>query len=82
MMFSFIPEPHLNAETLQLNVSGEELGRDVTRLRQLLDAFPRYYHSLLVGTDITSLRTENEMNFFKDYFKESINSLDAITWHP
>ena len=38
-------------------ISGVELGRDVVRLRKILDSFPRYQKSSIIGPDICLLYT-------------------------
>uniref|UniRef100_A0A1B6D4U8 Heparanase n=1 Tax=Clastoptera arizonana TaxID=38151 RepID=A0A1B6D4U8_9HEMI len=63
-------------------ISGAELGRDIVRLRKILDSFPRYKGSDIIGPDITSMKNYEEVKFIKDYLMESGDALNAITWHP
>lgn len=57
------------------------LGYDVARLRKMLDIFPWYQNSLIIGPDVTNLENQ-ELVFLKNYLSEASDSLDALTWHP
>lgn len=65
------------------DISGSDLGRDVTRLKNMLDAFPRYAtNSIIIGPDIIAYKTKQQQQYLQDYFSSSINSISAVTWHP
>ncbi|XP_065221517.1 kinesin-related protein 4-like [Planococcus citri] len=61
---------------------GKQMGRDVTRLRKILDVFPRYRKSLIIGPDMTSFKSKNDAIFVRNYLTEAGDSLNVFTWHP
>lgn len=63
-------------------LTGNELGRDVVRLRKILDSFPRYMKSSILGPDVISTSTPEDIQFIKEYLNESGDALTAMTWHP
>lgn len=63
-------------------LSGSELGRDVVRMRKILDSFPRYSKSSIIGPDVIASSTAQEIKFIKEYINESGDALTALTWHP
>jgi hypothetical protein len=74
----------MSAEIQELgaDIPAAQFGKDVARLRYILDDFPRYQHSLILGPDITQFKTQQDVDFLKNYFHEGGSALDAITWHP
>ncbi|KAJ8686991.1 hypothetical protein QAD02_022785 [Eretmocerus hayati] len=66
------------------DASGAELGRDVQRLRSMLNAFPRYTDRgiIVIGPDIVDFRSRQQQQFLQDYFHAARATLGAITWHP
>ncbi|XP_011500397.1 PREDICTED: uncharacterized protein LOC105364207 [Ceratosolen solmsi marchali] len=65
------------------DVRGAELGRDVQRLRNMLDAFPRYAErGMIVGPDVVTYKTRQQQQYLQDYFNAASGSLSAVTWHP
>jgi hypothetical protein len=64
-------------------VGGAELGRDVQRLRNMLDAFPRYAErGMIVGPDAVTYKTKQQQQYLQDYFNAASGVLSAVTWHP
>ncbi|XP_020283598.1 uncharacterized protein LOC109854677 isoform X2 [Pseudomyrmex gracilis] len=64
------------------DLSGEDLGRYVASLREILKNFPRYSNSLITGPDIVSCETTRQQKYIEDYLTAVNDSLSAITWHP
>lgn len=62
-------------------VSGAELGRDVVRLRKILDSFHRYERASIIGPDVVALSSPEDVSFLKEYITEAGNALTALTWH-
>jgi hypothetical protein len=73
----------ISAELQELgrDISAAQLGQDVAKLRHLLNAFPRYQRSLIIGPGITRLEKQQDVDFLKNYFREGGSAIDAITWH-
>ena len=69
-------------QELGTDISAAQYGQDVARLRNILDSFPRYQHSLILGPDITRFKKQEDMDFLKNYFNEGGSALNGITWHP
>ncbi|KYQ46371.1 Heparanase [Trachymyrmex zeteki] len=64
------------------DLSGEELGRYVANLFEILKTFPRYSNSLITGPDIVAYRTAYQQKYLQDYLHSASAALSAITWHP
>lgn len=79
-----ILEPNAYRHTFNYEVTGEQLADDFKKLRNILNKYPRYKNSLLVGPDITKPKLFNEepRQFLLDFLIElDRNVLNAITWH-
>lgn len=63
-------------------LSGKELGENVIRLRNILEAFPRYSKCTIAGPDIVTFKTIQEQSYIQDYLNTAANAFSAITWHP
>lgn len=77
-------EPNAYRHTFNYEVTGEQLADDFKKLRNILNKYPRYKNSLLVGPDITKPKLFNEepRQFLLDFLIElDRNVLNAITWH-
>ncbi|CAH0394023.1 unnamed protein product [Bemisia tabaci] len=61
---------------------GAEMGRDIVRLRKILDSYPRYTPSMIIGPDLTRLVKSEDVAFARNYLHEAGNSLSALTLHP
>ncbi|XP_015594847.1 uncharacterized protein LOC107267525 [Cephus cinctus] len=64
------------------DIPGNDLGKDVLRLRNMLDAFPRYSSSLIAGPDIVTFKSKQQLQYLQDYLNSAGPALSAITWHP
>ncbi|XP_076241023.1 uncharacterized protein LOC143183384 [Calliopsis andreniformis] len=64
------------------NISATDLARQLVTLRKMLNEFPRYSNSLVVGPDVVDYRTDNHKQYLRDYFSVAAPALSAITWHP
>ncbi|XP_012223139.1 repetitive organellar protein [Linepithema humile] len=64
------------------DLSGEELGQYVAKLREILKTIPRYYDSLITGPDIVAYKTTQQQKYLRDYLNSADSALSAITWHP
>lgn len=61
-------------------IDGVSLGRDVTRLRKVLEAFPRYMNSAIISPDVKSCDTQEEARYLKSFIVESGPSLSAVVY--
>uniref|UniRef100_A0A2H8TMF1 Heparanase n=1 Tax=Melanaphis sacchari TaxID=742174 RepID=A0A2H8TMF1_9HEMI len=61
-------------------IDGLSLGKDANRLRKVLEAFPRYMNSLIMGPDVRSCETQEEARYLKNFIIESGPSLSAISY--
>lgn len=64
------------------DLSGIQFGKDLNRLRTILNAFPRYQNSKLIGPDIKIIHKKEDVDFWNDVLIEAGPTLDAVTWHP
>ncbi|XP_075210233.1 uncharacterized protein LOC142317560 [Lycorma delicatula] len=67
---------------LSESLTGSELGRDVVRFRKILDSYPRYSKSFIIGPDVVSASNPDDVQFVKEYLNESGDALSVMTWHP
>ncbi|XP_060881200.1 uncharacterized protein LOC132952789 [Metopolophium dirhodum] len=61
-------------------IDGASLGRDANRLRKVLEAFPRYLNSPILGPDVRSCETPEEARYLKSFIIESGPSLSALSY--
>jgi hypothetical protein len=71
----------IELQELEVDISAAQFGQDVAKLRHLLNAFPRYQHSLILGPGITRFEKQQDVDFLMNYFREGGSALDGITWH-
>ncbi|EFN87650.1 uncharacterized protein LOC105192559 [Harpegnathos saltator] len=64
------------------DLSADDLGRYVAKLRETLKSYPRYSDSLITGPDIVAYRTAQQREYLRDYLSSAADTLSAITWHP
>ncbi|XP_063979946.1 uncharacterized protein LOC135163969 [Diachasmimorpha longicaudata] len=64
------------------DISGGDLGKDVMRLRSMLEAFPRFARSIIVGPDVVTFKTRLQQLYLQEYLNAGAGGLSAITWHP
>lgn len=64
------------------NDDGKSTGHDLTRLRKILEVFPRYQKSLILGPDMTNFESREDIAFIRNYLTEAQNVLNAFTLHP
>ncbi|KAJ9597244.1 hypothetical protein L9F63_011918 [Diploptera punctata] len=79
-------EPNAFRHVFGISVPGETLGHDFNNLRELLDEYPRYKKSILIGPDVTrpvqrvSLE-ESPTLYLSEFLKVANSSINAISWH-
>lgn len=61
---------------------GKETGQDVAKLRKILEVFPRYQNSLIIGPDVTNFESRENILFLRNYLLHAQNSLNVFTIHP
>ena len=69
-------------QELGTDITAVELARDTVKFRWLLDIMLGYEDSLLLGPDVTRLKTTEDIVFLKNFFSEAEAVLSGITWHP
>lgn len=77
-------EPDAFKHVFNYGVNATQLAKDFATLRQLLNTFPRYKNSLLVGPDTTRPRPEHRTSakYLKQFLQASEKDvLDAVTFH-
>jgi hypothetical protein len=65
------------------SVPASQLGLDFRTLRWLLNTYPLYAKSILVGPDITRPRLpeQDDLEFLREFLREAGPELNAVTWH-
>lgn len=48
----------------------------------MLNEFPRYSTSIIVGPDVIGFKTKKEKKYLQNYFNSAGSALSAVTWHP
>lgn len=71
---------YLDVEVIGSRIDGLSLGKDVNRLRKVLEAFPRYMNSPIISPDVKSCESQEEARYLKNFITESGSSLSAITY--
>ena len=87
-------EPNSLMHQLGYKINARRLGRDFKKLRTLLNQFPQFRNSALVGPDVNQLRAQSPkakvqkaLKYLRNVYigsRSKINKssvLDAITWH-
>ena len=74
-------EPNSLHHQLNITLSGKLLGRDFERLRLLLNQFPLFINSSIVGPDVNHMPSKGAFKYLSDVLDYSGDVLDAITWH-
>ena len=83
-------EPNSLKHALNASVPGYQLGKDFNRLRKVLNRYPLYNASTLVGPDVNNIKKCNPehlkkcraLKYLQNFFKGINNGiLNAITWH-
>ncbi|XP_044012416.1 putative leucine-rich repeat-containing protein DDB_G0290503 [Aphidius gifuensis] len=64
------------------DMSGKELGKNLMRLKNMLEAFPRYSKATITGPDIVTMKTAHDQIYLQEYMSTGSDALSAITWHP
>lgn len=76
-------EPNSFKHKFNEAVNASQLGEDFIFLRQMLNQFPLYQNSLLLGPDVTrpiSNHKESQL-YLRDFLKKGGNAISAVTWH-
>ena len=74
-------EPNALRHQLNFTLPGKWLGSDFGRLRLLLNRFPLFINSSIVGPDVNHMPSKNAFKYLSDVLDYSGDVLDAITWH-
>ncbi|XP_050532685.1 uncharacterized protein LOC126900791 [Daktulosphaira vitifoliae] len=61
-------------------IDGLALGKDAMRLRKVLEAFPRYINTPIVGPDAKSCDTQDDAKYLKSFIGEAGQALTALTY--
>lgn len=83
--FGFFAEPNAYWHQFEKRIEATQLGNDFYHLRQLLDTYPKYSKSLLLGPDITRPRLPqlSDIEYLREFLRVAGTKarLDAVTWH-
>lgn len=63
-------------------MDGTQFGKDISQLRAILNAFPRYHQAKIVGPDVRVLHRKQDVDQVLDVLIEAGPAIDAVTWHP
>lgn len=78
-------EPNAFGHVFGTPLSGNQLGLDFVELRHLLNSYPRYSKSLLVGPDVTrpilQQTGEQPIPYLTSFLAQATSVISAITWH-
>lgn len=78
-------EPNSFHHVFGVSLSGSQLGLDFVELRHLLNSYPRYSKSPLVGPDVTRpimhQTGEQPLPYLKSFLAQTSSVISAITWH-
>ena len=74
-------EPNSLHHQLNFTLPGKWLGSDFERLRLLLNQFPLFINSSIVGPDVNHMPSKGAFKYLSDVLDYSGDVLDAITWH-
>ncbi|XP_044728924.1 heparanase-like isoform X2 [Chrysoperla carnea] len=75
-------EPNAFKHQFNVTINATQLAKDFQQLRNILNRYPQYKSSMLLGPDTTRPLTKNSSSV--QYFKEFIDSnatVDVLTWH-
>lgn len=64
-------------------MNATQLAKDFYTLRKILDKYPRYRKSLLVGPDTTRPLPNHPASevYLKTFLENADQVVDAVTWH-
>lgn len=82
LLFNYKSKTFITEVQRIANDDGKSTGHDVTRLRKILEVFPRYQKSLILGPDMTNFESREDIAFIRNYLTEAQNVLNAFTLHP
>ncbi|XP_059468626.1 heparanase-like [Neocloeon triangulifer] len=76
-------EPNAYRHQFDEVVEATQLGDDYVNLRNLLNSYPKYAKSLLVGPDITRPRPPKlaDLDYLREFLRTAGPRLNAVTWH-
>ncbi|XP_061553846.1 heparanase isoform X2 [Phycodurus eques] len=73
-------EPNSFEKKAGLRVSGEQLGRDFTRLREMMSESPWHRRARLYGPDVGQPRGRTP-DLLDGFLRSGADAIDACTWH-
>lgn len=78
-----ILEPDRFRHAFNYEVNATQLANDFITLRKLLNRYPMYKNSILVGPDTTRPQPSHKESeiYFQKFLETAGNVIDAITWH-
>ncbi|XP_023012087.2 heparanase [Leptinotarsa decemlineata] len=64
-------------------VNATQMARDFALLRKILNKYPFYKNSLLIGPDVTRPQKNHKESelYLEEFLQNSVNTINAITWH-
>ncbi|XP_065342829.1 heparanase-like [Cloeon dipterum] len=76
-------EPNAYRHKFDTFVEASQLGEDFVNLRELLNQYPRYSRSFLLGPDITRPRPLKlaDLDYLREFLRTAAPRLNAVTWH-
>ncbi|KYB27768.1 heparanase [Tribolium castaneum] len=76
-------EPNAYRHQFDYEVQPAQLAHDFQTLRNILQKYPLYQKSLVVGPDVTRPQNTNNQSriYLSEFLKHGIDVIDAVTWH-
>ncbi|XP_068430259.1 heparanase [Clinocottus analis] len=73
-------EPNSYEKKAGIRVDGNQLGRDFTRLREMMSRSKCYRHARLLGPDVGQPR-DHRVDLLEGFLQTGAEAVDACTWH-
>uniref|UniRef100_A0A3P8UGV3 Heparanase n=1 Tax=Cynoglossus semilaevis TaxID=244447 RepID=A0A3P8UGV3_CYNSE len=73
-------EPNSYKKKAGLRVDGFQLGRDFTKLREMMSQSEFYHNSQLYGPDVGQPR-DHRVDILQGFLRSGADAVDACTWH-
>lgn len=78
-----LSEPNAFRHVFNYEVNATQMAKDFKSLREMLNKYPRYKKSLLVGPDTTRPlpRHQESEKYLQTFLQSAGEVVDAVTWH-
>lgn len=79
----FFSEPDSFQHKFNYSVNASQLAKDFSELKTILQKFPKYKNSLIIGPDVTRPRPEHKASakYLETFLNSSKHTVNVISWH-